>query len=363
MIKMKLYILLICVLVISCGQGVTENKEKKEGVVSDPTSEVIDNSDQDLIMSNLLIAFWNVENLFDFEDDSKTRDNDFLPEGKYEWSEEKYYQKLDRIAKVMNDFGDELPHLMGLVEVENLRVVEDLVKHDDVIKAGYKIVHKDSKDQRGIDVALIYQSDYLALLDYEFLDIDSNSDKALYSRDILYASFKQADGSVLHTFVNHWPSRRDGAKETEHKRISAAKTLKNKIDEIRTKNPDAQLLISGDFNDYPTDKTLSKILQANSIKDKNAELINLAFELEKDDKGTITYQGDWGMFDQFIVSRSLLDNTDWNVRKNKMRIFKEDYVLYYDKTHKQKQPSKFQGSRFYGGYSDHLAIYLNLNKK
>ncbi len=355
-----LYIAIALFLITSCGE---EGNKKTEGVVSDPTSDAIDNSNQDLIMSDLLTAFWNVENLFDFEDDSKTRDNDFLPDGKYKWTEDKYFQKLDRIAQVMNDLGDELPHLMGLVEVENLRVLEDLVKHDDLIRAGYKIIHKDSKDQRGIDVALIYNPNYLNLIDFEFLDIDSHSNKALFSRDILYASFKQSDGSILHSFTNHWPSRRDGAKKTEYKRLSAAKTLKSKLDDVKRKNPDAQILIGGDFNDYPNDKSLAQILEAKSIKDKKAELINLAYELDKDDKGTITYEGDWGMFDQFIVSRSLLDNTNWDVKKNRMKIFKENYVLYYDKTHKQKQPSKFQGSRFYGGYSDHLAIYLNLRKK
>ena len=128
---------------VSCSP---QEQGKDAGKVSDSNSSSEDNTNQDLIMSDLLTAFWNVENLFDFEDDPKTRDNDFLPDGKYKWTESKYYQKLDRIAQVMNDFGDELPHLMGLVEVENLKVLEDLVKHDDIRKAGYKIVHKESKD-------------------------------------------------------------------------------------------------------------------------------------------------------------------------------------------------------------------------
>ena len=357
---MKLLKILSAAFLVSCspqGQG------KDSGKVSDPTSSSEDNTNQDLIMSDLLTAFWNVENLFDYEDDAKTRDNDFLPDGKYKWTESKYYQKLDRIAKVMNDFGDELPHLMGLVEIENLKVLEDLVKHDDIIKAGYKIVHKDSKDQRGIDVAVLYNPKYLSLLEFEFLDIDSHSEKSLFSRDILYTSFKQADGSVLHSFTNHWPSRRDGWKETEYKRLAAAKTLKNKLDEIRMKNSDAQILISGDFNDYPYNKSLFEILEAKSVKDKSAQLVNLAYELDKDNLGTITYDGDWGMFDMFLVSRSLLDKSNWNVKKGKMKIFKEDYLLYYDKKYKQNQPSKFQGSRFYGGYSDHLAVYLYLEKK
>ncbi|MFK7757189.1 MAG: hypothetical protein AB8B53_09690 [Flavobacteriales bacterium] len=362
MIKIKYTLpFMLAFIVASCGDSA---KVAKNGIVANPTEEVVDAKvKNDLIMSDLLAGFWNVENLFDYEDDAKTRDSDFLPDGKYEWSKDKYYQKLDRISEVMNDLGEELPHFMGLVEVENLRVLKDLVMHDDMRKAGYKIIHKESKDQRGIDVAILYNPLYLSLIDFEFLDIDSHSEKNLFSRDILYASFTQADGSVLHTFVNHWPSRRDGWKETEHKRLAAAKTLKHKIDEITQKNPDAQLLISGDFNDYPDNKSLESIVQAKSTKDKSAQLVNLAYELDKSDKGTITYQGDWGMFDQFIVSKSLLDKNSWEVKRSKMKIFKEDYVLYYDKTHKQKQPSKFQGSRFYGGYSDHLAVYLELYKK
>lgn len=354
-------LIVLAFMAMSCGDS---TQSAKNGIVANPTEGSVDtNNKNELIMSDLLAAFWNVENLFDYDDDSKTRDNDFLPDGKYEWTQDKYYQKLDRIAQVMNDLGDDLPHFMGLVEVENLRVLEDLVKHDDIRKAAYKIIHKDSKDQRGIDVAMLYNPLYLSLIDFEFLDIDSHSDNNLFSRDILYASFSQADGSVLHTFVNHWPSRRDGWKETEYKRLAAAKTLKQKLDEITQKNPDAQLLVCGDFNDYPDNTSLETIVAAKSIKDKNAQLVNLAYELDKSDKGTITYEGDWGMFDQFIVSKSLIDKSDWDVKRSKMKIFDEDYVMYYDKTHKQKQPSKFQGSRFYGGYSDHLAVYLELSKK
>tara|TARA_B100000768_G_C11284977_1_gene381811 strand:+ start:10205 stop:11278 length:1074 start_codon:yes stop_codon:yes gene_type:complete len=357
---MKFFKIISAAFLVSCapqGQG------KDAGKVSASNSSSEDNNNQDLIMSDLLTAFWNVENLFDFEDDAKTRDNDFLPDGKYNWTESKYYQKLDRIAQVMNDFGDELPHLMGLVEVENFKVLEDLVKHDDIRKAGYKILHKESKDQRGIDVAVLYNPNYLSLIEFEFLDIDSHSDKSLFSRDILYAGFKQADGSVLHSFTNHWPSRRNGWKETEHKRLAAAKTLKSKLNDIKLTNPDAQILISGDFNDYPDNKSLFEVIGAKSIKDKSADLINLAFELDKDNLGTITYDGDWGMFDMFIVSKSLLNKTSWDVKKSEMKIFKEDYLLYYDKKHQQNQPSRFQGNRFYGGYSDHLAIYLHLEKK
>ena len=249
---------------------------------------------------------------------------------------------------------------MGLVEVENAQVIKDLVLHDDMKRGNYKIVHKDSKDQRGIDVALIFNDSFLTLNTHEFLDIDTNSDKKLYSRDILYAEFSLADGSVLHYFVNHWPSRRDGVKETEHKRISAAKTLKSKLDEIRGSNPDAQILISGDFNDYPDDKSLSVIVEAKSIKDKTATLINLGYELDRRDKGTVSYKGDWGMFDDFIVSRSLINKESLDTHKRRMNIFDKDYVMYYNKTYKEKQPSRFQGNKFYGGYSDHLAIYLTL---
>jgi len=340
------------------------NTADKEVVKNNLHKETVDDLTKKLTMGELLVAFWNVENLFDHLDDSKTRDNDFLPDGKYEWTEDKYFQKLDRIATVLSDFDeDRLPHLIGLVEVENKTVLKDLIKHDKLVNARYNIIHKDSKDQRGIDVGCLYNPAFLSLMEYDYLDIDAHSKNALFSRDILYAKFKQADGSVLHSFVNHWPSRRDGEKETEHKRLAAAKTLKEKVDEIRSKNKDAQIIISGDFNDYPDNKSLENILEAKSIKDKSAELVNLAYELDKSNKGTITYKGDWGMFDQFIISRTLMDKNQWDVKSSKMKIFKEDYLLYYDKTHKQKQPSKFQGSRFYGGYSDHLAVFLELSYK
>lgn len=344
----------------ACSQQVSNSETKVVDPLKGESSEV---SKKELIMEDLLVAFWNVENLFDFSDDKKTNDNDFLPEGKYEWTEKKYNQKLDRLSTVLNDLGEDLPHLVGLAEVENLEVLKDLALHDDMVKGNYKIIHKDSKDQRGIDVALLFNSNYLSEISHEFLDIDSHSEKALFSRDILHAKFLLASGSVLHYFVNHWPSRRDGAKETEHKRLAAAKTLKAKVDQILDQNPDAQIIISGDFNDYPDNKSLSSVLGARSIKEKGAKLVNLAYELDKKDKGTITYKGDWGMFDQFIVSSSLLDRDNEDVKKQKMRIFDEDYVMYFDKTYNQNQPSKFQGRKFYGGYSDHLAVYLTLKIK
>ncbi len=350
-------------LLIFCSCDGPSSEQKKSQVIDPSNLTETSQNQKDLIMKDLLVAFWNVENLFDTKDDPKTNDKDFLPGGRYEWTESKYQQKLDRLSTVINDFGDELPHLMGLVEVENAEVVADLVNHDDLKKGNYKIVHKHSKDQRGIDVALIFNDAYLRLNDHEFLDIDAHSEKPLYSRDILYAQFSMADGSVLHYFVNHWPSRRNGQKETEHKRLAAAHTLRSKLDKIRSSNPDAQILICGDFNDYPNDKSLYDVIEAKSIKDKNAMLVNLGYELDKKDKGTISYKGDWGMFDDFIVSRSLIDKTDLDVQKRKMNIFKEDYVLYFNNTYKEKQPSKFQGSKFYGGYSDHLAIHLKLNFK
>ncbi len=356
------HIFLALGLFIFCSCGEIASEQKKNQVI-DPSPTEANKNQKELVMKDLLVAFWSVENLFDTEDDPKTKDSDFLPNGKYEWTESNYRQKLDRLSTVINDFGDELPHLMGLVEVENADVVKDLVNHDDMKRGNYKIVHKNSKDQRGIDVALIFNDKYLTLNDHEFLDIDTHSDKPLYSRDILYAEFSLADGSVLHYFVNHWPSRRKGQKETEYKRLAAANTLRSKMDQIRSANPDAQILICGDFNDYPSDKSLSGILDARSIKDKTANLVNLGYELDKKDKGTISYKGDWGMFDDFIVSKSLIDKTDLDVLKRKMNIFTEDYVMYYNKTYQEKQPSKFQGSKFYGGYSDHLAIYLSLNFK
>jgi len=268
------------------------------------------------------VAFYNVENLFDTKDDPKTKDDEFTPGSEKEWTEDRYQTKLDHIAEVLSQLGDGLPDVIGLGEVENRSVVEDLVAHNNLKAAGYKIVHRDSPDQRGIDLAFLYNPKTFELEDHAFINIDGFSKNKLYSREIIKATGTLSNGEALHVFINHWPSRYKGEKETYHKREAAAKTLKAEVDKILKDDPNAQIIMTGDFNDYPDNKSLVEVLGAKGSTAKRGDLFNLAWSPHQKDEGTINYKGDWGMFDQMIVSKALLDGKDTEIEGREMHIFK-----------------------------------------
>jgi len=311
----------------------------------------------------LHIAFYNVENLFDVKDDPKKRDDDFTPGGKKGWSYNRYDKKISQLTRVVHSMEEELealPIIIGLAEVENIEVVEDLgksVSHNGIEYAG---VLDESHDMRGIDVALLYRTDLVKELDHESYKIRFQ-DKGYNSRDILHFKGQLFNDEVFHVFVNHWPSRREGAKESEHRRISAAQTLKSKVDEILDKDKNAKIVILGDFNDYPDNKSIEDVLGATGNMSANSELYNLAYELNENDKGTYNYRGDWGMLDQAIVSKGFMADKGYHVDKDALSIYRENFMMYYDKKYKEHKPNKTYGARYFGGFSDHLPIVLELN--
>lgn len=282
--NMNVSTLFLGILVVGC-TGQTAQQYKGEGPVQHktiPTAMSGDCSGD----NHLDIVFYNVENLFDTDNDSKTEDDDFTPEGKYEWSDGRYEKKLKNLSKVFQsmDHGAGEAAIIGLAEVENKAVVEDLGNM--IIPNGYDVVHGESPDRRGIDVALLYRKDMVKKLDEDFIKIEF-SDRGYTSRDILY--FKgQIGDDIVHVFVNHWPSRREGQQETEHRRLDAAKTLKKRIDKIKSDDKNAQFILLGDFNDYPDNKSLTNVLNAKSENGKkDGELVNLAYELEMKGKAPI----------------------------------------------------------------------------
>lgn len=302
-------------------------------------------------------VFYNVENLFDTANDPKTRDDDFTECGSYEWDERKYFEKLDNIAEVLTLMNEShLPDLLGLVEVENYRVVKDLIDHRLLNHMPYKVIHAESRDQRGIDVCLVYNQHVFEPLNHGWINIDDHAPHKMWSRDILHVEGKIPSGETLHVFVCHWPSRRDGADETAYKRKSAAKALLARWDEIRLKDPSSLVLVMGDMNDTPSDKSISEILEAKKKTDASGELLNLSLPLHLEGKGTV-YRDEWFMFDQLIVSHDLANRVVGGV----MYIFEDDRILYYGKSNIPRPNRTFVGSRYTGGYSDHLPIWLELN--
>lgn len=310
-----------------------------------------------------IIGFYNVENLFDTINDPETRDGDFTPKGKVPWNTERYQRKLDHISKVIASLDSRhLPDIMGLCEVENRLVLEDLIEVPHLKKGNYRIIHTNSPDERGIDNALIYRKDrFTPLFDTAF-PVIFPYDTSDRTRDILFVK-GLINKDTLNIFVNHWPSRYGGQKKSEPDRNHTAFVLRTIIDSLFAVNPHSNLLIMGDFNDNPDNASLQEILEANKVKGtlESASLYNLSYNKYLNDEGTI-YWRSWDMFDQIIVSTSLLDNKKGlKVKEQDQHIFKPDWILYFP-DRGSPRPNRTKGRNYYGGYSDHLPVYVRLKK-
>ena len=294
--------------------------------------------------------FYNVENLFEFNPNSKPKDEAFGPTGKWKWNETRYKKKLDRIAEVVSAIGkNSPPAFLALCEVGNLQVVKALTNHLKLREYGYQIVHADSNDQRGIGVAFMYDPRVFKVEHTEWINIDDNDNKQLITRDILRVSGKVAGGQTMHIYVNHWPSRRLGPNMTESRRMSASSTLLESLEKQDLENDLA--VLCGDFNDQPSDPSLVHLVETSKTP-----LINLAAPLEMAGLGTVNHSRKWLAFDQFIVNQNMLSA----VKDAKMHVFDDDLVLYENHLGEKRPNRTYMGARYIGGYSDHLAISLEL---
>ena len=310
----------------------------------------------------LRVMFYNVENFFDTVNDPQTNDNDFTPNGSMRWTQNRYIEKRNNIFRVIAHVGEwDPPALVALCEIENRDVLQDLIKNTPLERFPYSIIHKDSPDLRGIDVALLYRSDYLNCIEQQFIRV-TFSDNRRRTRDILYATFTVANGDTLHVFVNHFPSRVGGQQQSDLNRMIAASFLHEKIDSIFKRNSMANILVTGDFNDNPTDKSLTEGLKAlnDTTLTKQSALFNLSAYKMNEETGTIKYQGIWSVFDQMIVSGGLLRGTlRTNVEKH--NIFKADYLLEPDIRYQGYRPFRtYIGQRYNRGFSDHLPVFLDI---
>lgn len=314
----------------------------------------------------LRVISYNVENLFDCEHDSLKNDYEFLPTGKNRWTPDKYKKKQANIARVITSIGQwNTPALVGLVEIENEKTLIALTRFSPLKNLKYKYIHQESPDSRGIDVALLYQAHQFKPFHKEFIAIKNPDYPRSHTRDILYAAGKLKNGDTLHVFVNHFPSRLGGEEASEEKRLFVADKLRQKVDSIFAKMPQANIIIMGDFNDYPSNRSISKVLKANNpISNTQAsELYNLYAKYEQEGKiGSHKYQGEWGMLDQIIVSGALISSKNsLFTDANKAAIFQADFLLEEDKKNFDKTPFRtYKGMKYEGGYSDHLPIYIDI---
>lgn len=313
-----------------------------------------------------VLMSYNVENLYDTINDLNKDDDDFLPDGKQKWTGKRYTKKLNQLSKVIATIDTKnLPAVIGLYEIENKEVVQALATTARLEKGKYGVIHYESYDKRGIDVAMMYRKNKFKVLSSKPLYVNLPEETAYPTRDILYVKGIAVESDTLHLFFNHWPSRRSGANESEKNRIAAAKVLRLTVDSIMKSDTNPKIVIMGDFNDYPTNTSICETLKTDTIPATFTvdRLFNLCYELEKRNEGTYNYKGDWGMLDQFIVSYPLINGSGLQIKKDAAKILKQKWMIYTNKKTQESKPNAtYGGERYFGGFSDHLPIYLELRK-
>jgi len=326
------------------------------------------------------VAFWNMENFFDpFVDSTKTY-NAFTEEGMQHWTKSRFYKKRNNMYKAILAMSENRPiGILGMCEVENEYVLSSVFEQTPLKKHNYRFVHYEGPDKRGIDPAIVYSLDYFQLVESAVFPYFNPEDTAYHSRDILYAKFilKESGPSTgsgtsaftdtLHIFVNHWPSRYSGELETVNSRACSASILRSKVDSICAAVPEGyqpKVIMMGDLNDCPTDPSVYDVLRARHPSEmEEGCLINL---FGKNDglgfEGTLKHQADWQVFDQIIVTPGVMEGGEGlHYQEGSACIFHADFMLEDDETyHGKKLFRTYVGPRYFGGFSDHLPVYIDL---
>lgn len=316
--------------------------------------------------SDFRIGFYNVENLFDLEDDSTTFDEEFTPEGENRYTYSRYKKKYLGLSRTILAMGAWDPvDIMGVSEVENRWVLDGLTKFSPLKNVEYKIIHQDSPDFRGIDIACLYRPDKFNLILYKYYRVVFPFDTTRTTRDMLYVKGILPNTDTLHFFINHWPSRYGGQFSSEPKRAYVAKMLREKVDSLNARFDNPLIAICGDLNDYPRDISVKDILNAKPSPEEAGagDLVNLMYPVMYK-YGTHSYGGEWGVLDQFIVSHSLLNKQGQTYcRPTDVGIFNAPWLLTQNAAGDDVPYRSYQGPAWKGGYSDHLPIFLDLHFK
>lgn len=316
------------------------------------------------------IGFYNLENLFDTINDPNTNDEDFLPKGSYNYTGAVYQDKLTKLSGVIAGLGTEISPdgiaILGVAEVENRLVLEDLVKQPSIAKRGYKIVHHDSPDRRGVDVGLIYNPKYFKVMGsnsiYVQMPLQDDGDTS-YTRDILWV-WGTMDGEMIHVFVNHWPSRRGGEAASAPLRDNAAATCRKVIDSLLAADPNSKILTMGDLNDDPVNNSVSNVLKAKGKQDKlkPGELFNPFYDNYKKGIGTLAWNDSWSLFDQVVLSQGWL-NSDTSYHYLRNVVYNKSFLAQQSGQFKGYPHRTYVGGVYQGGYSDHFPVYIFVVKE
>ncbi|AVM51666.1 endonuclease/exonuclease/phosphatase family protein [Bacteroides zoogleoformans] len=313
------------------------------------------------------VMSYNVENLFDLRHDTLKNDHEFLPDALRRWNYAKYKKKLDNIARVIIAVGGWTPPaLVALCEVENDSVMRDLTRYSALREVGYRYIMTQSADERGIDVALLYRRSLFKPLSSQSLSVSRFRRDARPTRDILHVSGLLLNKDTLDVFVAHFPSRSGGAKESEPYRLHAARRVRTAIDSLFRLRRHPQILLMGDFNDYPHNKSIRQVLKAgapplspDSLHAHGLYHLLAGKTTVSKHFGSYKYQGEWGLLDHIIVSGSLLQkDSSLHTDETKADVFAPPFLLEEDKKYGEKQPFRtYRGMKYRAGYSDHLPVW------
>lgn len=315
-----------------------------------------------------LIGFYNLENLYDTIDSPDTDDAEFLPGSAKQWGTARYNRKLERLGTVIAAMGKDIHSnglsILGLCEVENRKVVEDLAAHPTLSKRNYKVVHEDSPDRRGVDVALIYDPKVFKVYAHKAYRLAMKDNPEFRSRDQLLVS-GVFEGDTMHVIVAHWPSRRGGEKRSMPNRAAAGDLGRHIIDSLFARNAEARVIYMGDLNDDPVNKSITQHLRATGDRKvaKGPVLFNGMHEPYQKGIGSLAWRDSWNLFDQIIISPALLNGDNGRYKFYGVRVFNEPYLRQQEGNFAGYPFRNFVGDTFQDGYSDHFPVFMILVKE
>ena len=324
---------------------------------------------QSTTSQRVTVAFYNLENLFDTID-QENKDEEFLPDGANRWTPERYQHKLRNMSHVISLIGGDGPAIIGVAEIENRGVLEDLIAQESIRDKHYDIVHYDSPDLRGIDCAILYQPEVYKVFASGARAVEIPNEPWIKTRDVVYAS-GLLDGEIVHVLVGHWPSRSGGEAVSLHRRMAAAKPMRSVADSLYTLFPGSKVIMMGDFNDDPISPSVREGLgvQNHPEQTKPADYYTPMLQLYNKGMGTLAYRDVWNLFDIIVVNGELIGSnpTTWQLYRDPETtdmgfIFKQPFMIQQSGQYKGYTLRTFVGGQWQGGYSDHFPVYVYLVK-
>lgn len=300
------------------------------------------------------IGFYNLENLFDTVNDPKKLDDDFTPTSERKWDDRKFRKKVKKIGRVISNLGykdiGHSPVLIGLAEVENAVALDGLVQSKFLKDKNYEYVHFDSPDERGIDTALLYRREYFTVISKKAhtLYLTNEHGERDFTRDVLHV-FGNLKDQAVHLLINHWPSRRSGTEETSNKRVTAALKNREILEGIYAEDPEARIIVMGDFNDDPFSESVQTLIAK--------ELFNPMEVLLSNTEGSLNYKMTWHLFDQIIMSHNFLRGYDNSFKFKEAKIHNMEALQEFKGKYKGQPFRTYVGKKYLGGYSDHFPVY------